>query len=236
MRRNVLIGFLAAALLGATPAWAERPKVGLVLGGGGARGAAHIGVLETLERLQVPVDCVAGTSFGALVAGAWAAGITPAEMRRAMAEADWNDTFQDNPDYRDLALRNKQQLQRYWPGSEAGVGANGVTYPPGAVSGQKIQLFINTLVRADRGERRIEALRLPLSIVATDLASGERVVFREGNLAQAMRASMAVPADARRPQAGRRRTGGQCADPRGARALRRRGGDRRQCRLAAVER
>jgi NTE family protein len=197
MSRPALLCALTAVLLAATPTWAEaqgpRPKIGLVLGGGGARGAAHIGVLETLERLQVPVDCVAGTSFGALVAGAWAAGITPAEMRRAMAEADWIDTFQDNPDYRDLAFRNKRQLQRYWPGSEAGLGADGVTFPPGAVAGQKIQLFINSLVRADRGERRIERLKLPLSIVATDLASGERVVFREGNLAQAMRASMAVP-------------------------------------------
>ena len=184
---------LGASLLLALPAHAERPRIGLVLGGGGARGAAHIGVLETLERLQVPVDCVAGTSFGALVAGAWAAGITPAEMRRELAAADWNDTFQDNPDYRDLAFRNKRLLQRYLPGSEAGLSANGVTYPPGAVSGQKIQLFINALVRADRGERRIENLKPALSIIATDIASGERVVFREGSLTQAMRASMAVP-------------------------------------------
>ncbi|RVT53377.1 patatin-like phospholipase family protein [Rubrivivax albus] len=182
---------LATAAISA--AAAPRPKVGLVLGGGGARGAAHIGVLETLERLQVPVDCVAGTSFGALVAGAWAAGITPAEMRRAMAGADWNAMFQDNTDYTELAFRQKQLQRRYLPGSEAGIGPDGITYPPGAVSGQRIQLFINQLVRADRGERRIDALKLPLSIVATDLGTGERVVFRDGPLAPAMRASMAVP-------------------------------------------
>ncbi len=193
MFRLALPCALIGGLLIASSAALARPKVGLVLGGGGARGAAHIGVLETLERLQVPVDCVAGTSFGALVAGAWAAGITPAEMRRAMAVADWIDTFQDNPDYRELALRNKRLLQRYLPGSEAGIGLDGVTYPSGAVSGQKIQLFINRLVRADRGERRIEQLQLPLSIIATDIGSGGRVVFREGSLTQAMRASMAVP-------------------------------------------
>jgi NTE family protein len=172
---------------------ADRPKIGLVLGGGGARGAAHIGVLEVLERLQVPVDCVAGTSFGALVAGAWAAGVTPAEMRRAMAAANWGDMFQDNPGYTDLNFRNKRLLQRYLPGSEAGVGADGVSYPPGAVSGQKIKLFINQLVRADRGEREIQTLPVKLAIIATDIGSGERVVFREGSLTQAMRASMAVP-------------------------------------------
>lgn len=185
---------LGTALLVTQAVAADRPKVGLVLGGGGARGAAHIGVLETLERLQVPVDCVAGTSFGALVAGAWSAGIAPAEMRRAMAAADWDDMFQDNPAYSELPLRNKRLLQRYLPGSEAGVDiVDGVTFPPGAVAGQKVQLFINELVRADREERDIERLRLPLSIIATDLATGERVVFRSGSLAQAMRASMAVP-------------------------------------------
>lgn len=190
---RTLTALLCALCLAAAATAAERPKVGLVLSGGGARGAAHIGVLETLERLRVPVDCVAGTSFGALVAGAWAAGVAPADMRRAMADADWNTMFQDNPDYDDLAFRQKQLQRRYLPGSEAGVGPDGITYPPGAVSGQRIQLFINQLVRADRGERRIDTLKLPLSIVATDLGSGERVVFRDGPLVPAMRASMAVP-------------------------------------------
>ena len=119
---------LLAMLAGAAQA-ADRPRIGLVLGGGGARGAAHIGVLEVLERLKVPVDCVAGTSFGALVAGAWAAGVAPAEMRRAMAAANWNDMFQDNPDYSELNYRNKRLLQRYLPGSETGVTEDGITYP-----------------------------------------------------------------------------------------------------------
>jgi NTE family protein len=189
-RRLAALGICLLSLLAQA---ADRPKIGLVLGGGGARGAAHIGVLEVLERLQVPVDCVAGTSFGALVAGAWAAGVSPAEMRRAMASANWNDMFQDNPDYTELDYRNKRLLQRYLPGSEAGIGPDGVTYPPGAVAGQKIKLFINELVRADRGERAIETLPIPLAIVATDIGTGERVVFRDGSLTQAMRASMAVP-------------------------------------------
>jgi len=187
------LALLLCTVLMATGAAAQRPTIGLVLGGGGARGAAHIGVLEVLERLQVPVDCVAGTSFGALVAGAWAAGISPAEMRRTMAAADWNDIFLDNPAYDELNHRNKRLQQRYLPGSEIGVGAAGVMAPPGAVSGQKIKLFINQLVRADRGDRDIASLPIPLSIVATDIGTGDRVVFREGGLTQAMRASMSVP-------------------------------------------
>jgi NTE family protein len=185
---------LSSLLLAAAPAPAAgRPTVGLVLGGGGARGAAHIGVLEVLERLHVPVDCVAGTSMGALVAGAWAAGLSPAEMRKELGRADWGDMFQDDPDYAELNFRNKRLQQRFLPGSETGITAQGAVTPPGVVSGQKIKLFFNHLVRADAGERNLEQLPLPVSIVATDIGTGERVVYRDGSVTLAMRASMSVP-------------------------------------------
>lgn len=190
---------LMAALSGLGTAVAQeappptRPKVGLVLGGGGARGAAHIGVLEVLERLRVPVDCVAGTSMGALVAGAWAAGRTPAQLRQELAAADWDDMFQDNPDYSELNFRNKRLSQRFLPGSETGIKNGSAVGQPGVVLGQKIKLFFNQVVRADTGEPQIEQLPLPLSIIATDIASGERVVYRDGPLTLAMRASMSVP-------------------------------------------
>ncbi len=171
----------------------ERPRLGLVLGGGGARGAAHIGVLEVLEQLRVPVDCIAGTSMGALVAGAWAAGVAPATMRKELTSADWKDMFQDNPGYDDFNYRNKRLAQRYLPASETGVNAQGLRSQTGVLSGQKIKLFFNQLVHADTGERPIESLPVPLSIIATDIASGERVVMREGSLTQAMQASMSVP-------------------------------------------
>ncbi len=170
-----------------------RPKVGLVLGGGGARGAAHIGVLEVLDKMRVPVDCIAGTSMGGLVAGAFAGGIAPARMREQLAAADWNDMFVDNPEYSEMAYRNKVISRRFQPGSETGVNLDGVRYQAGVVAGQKIKLFFNELVRDNQGERLIEALPLPLALVATDIGTGERVVFREGGLTVAMRASMSVP-------------------------------------------
>lgn len=199
MLKNLPAALLGAALLAMAlaapqPGWAqERPRIGLVLGGGGARGAAHIGVLEVLERLRIPVDCVAGTSMGALVAGAWAAGLSPAQMRERLAEADWNDMFTDSPGFDELEFRTKRLSQRFLPGSETGVTPRGLVGPPGVVSGQKIKLFFNQLVHADIAEPKMEALPLPVSIIATDIASGERVVLREGSLTQAMRASMAVP-------------------------------------------
>ncbi len=170
-----------------------RPRIGLVLGGGGARGAAHIGVLEVLEKMRIPVDCVAGTSMGALVAGAYAAGMSPTVMRRELAKADWNDMFIDNPDFSEMSYRNKATATRFLPGSETGITPDGARYQSGVVAGQKIKLFFNQLVRANQGERNIEDLPMPLSIIATDIGTGERVVFRDGSLTKAMRASMSVP-------------------------------------------
>ena len=164
-------------------------RVGLVLGGGGARGAAHIGVLEVMEKLRVPVDCVAGTSIGALIAGAWAAGISPAQMRAEMAKANWADMFQDNPEFAELSYRNKRLSQRFLPGSEVGFNGGEIRVPPGVVLGQKIKLFFNSLVHANLGEKQMQHL----SLIATDIGTGERVVFQDGSLTSAMRASMSVP-------------------------------------------
>lgn len=176
------------------PASTERPRIGLVLGGGGARGTAHIGVLEVLERLRVPVDCLAGTSMGALVAGAWAGGTTPAQMRARLAAVDWRDLFDDNPSHAETNYRERRLAQSYYPGLEFGITGDGIRAAHGVVGGQKIKLFFNSLVGADRGERRIENLALPLAIVATDIGTGDKVVFRSGELSAAMRASMSVPA------------------------------------------
>jgi NTE family protein len=187
---------LAAVLL-ALPALVQAaspgPRIGLVLGGGGARGAAHIGVLEELERLRVPVHCVAGTSMGALVAGAWVAGRSPAEMREALRAADWNEMFLDGAGDAELDLRARRLRQRFLPGSETGIVDGGAVSPPALVQGQRIKFFLNALVRAETGEPLIEQLPIPLSIIATDIGTGERIVMRDGPLTEAMRASMAVP-------------------------------------------
>ena len=177
----------------AGPAFAtDPPRIGLVLGAR-RRGAAHIGVLEVLERMRVPVHCVAGTRMGALVAGAWAAGVSPERMRGELAVVDWNDLFFDSTEYRELSLRNKHIVQRFLPGTELGITAQGLSAPPGVVAGQKIKLFFNQLVRADLGEPELDKLALPVALIATDIGTGEPVVFRSGPVTQAMRASMSVP-------------------------------------------
>jgi NTE family protein len=167
--------------------------VGLVLGGGGARGGAHLGVLEVLEELRVPFDCVAGTSMGALAAGAYVAGVSPAEMKETIAKTDWAGMFDDSAGRDSVSLRRKQIDDRFYSGLEFGVTKGGLSYREGAVAGEKIKLFFNELVRADLGERNIEELPVPLTLIATDIGNGERVAMRSGNLTSAMRASMSVP-------------------------------------------
>ena len=191
--RTVAGGLAALALLAGAVAAAERPRVGLVLGGGGARGAAHIGVLEVLRENRVQIDCIAGTSMGGLVSGAFAAGLTPDEMMTAMGKADWRDMFNDSPAASDVNPRARNISRRYLPGSEVGVNDKGANLLPGVVGGQKIKLFFNRLVHSEYGDPQIEQLNLPTTIVATDLVSGDKVALRKGSLSKAMRASMSVP-------------------------------------------
>ena len=193
LRRILYAGLAVTFMSAGLAAAAGRPTVGLVLGGGGARGAAHIGVLEVLRENRVQVDCVAGTSMGGLVSGAFAAGLTPDEMMQAMKKANWRDMFNDSPSVSDFDPRVRQVSRRFLPVSEIGVTSKGAVALPGVVSGQKIKLFFNKLVRSERGEPQIEKLGLPTSIIATDLVTGDKVVFRQGSLSKAMRASMSVP-------------------------------------------
>lgn len=181
------------AVRGANDPALKRPRIGLALGGGGARGAAHLGVLEVLEELRVPVDCIVGTSMGALVGGAYAAGRSPAAMAERMGSTDWKDIFIDDPDRGDVKLRKKQLDDQTFPGLEIGVGSGSSAFRSGAVGGDKIKFFINELVGADRGQRLIESLPLPAWIIATDIGTGDKLVLKSGSLPQAMRASMSVP-------------------------------------------
>ena len=179
--------------IGAAHAEATRPTVGLVLGGGGARGGAHLGVLEVLEELRVPVDCIAGTSMGALVGGAYAAGEAPADITDLVARTDWIAIFDDTAGREAVNSRRKALDDRFYGGIEFGVTRKGLTFREGALAGEKLKLFFNRLVRSDLGDRNIEDLRLPLAVVATDIGHGKRYVMRSGNLTSAMRGSMSVP-------------------------------------------
>lgn len=171
-----------------------RPRIGLVLSGGGARGAAHIGVLEVLEELRVPVDVVTGTSMGSIVGGLYAAGLSPEELGNVIQSVDWVHVFDDKPDRQALSFRRKEDDRNFLTNMRLAFKNGGFFVPPGVVEGQKLEYLLRTITLGEKGVARIEELRLPFRAIATDIRTGEGVVLSHGTLATAQRASMSIPA------------------------------------------
>jgi NTE family protein len=197
-RQRGCVLFLTVALLfyGCGLAGAEgaggRPKIALVLGGGGAKGAAHVGVLKVLEECRVPIDFVIGTSMGSIVGGLYASGLSPADMYSIMSETDWVDLFSDKPSEEYLPFRLKKEdtrLMRF----ELGITKKGIAFPRGAIGGQKLEFMLKQLTLSVADTEDFDKLRLPFRAVATDLSTGEVVVIKHGSLPKAMRASMSIP-------------------------------------------
>lgn len=170
-----------------------RPRVGLVLGGGGARGIAHVGVLKVLEELRVPVDLVVGTSMGAIVGGLYAAGLSPDSMVGWLENADWDDLFRDQPSYSRLSFRRKEAVREYPIPLEVGLGSAGLQLPNGLVAGQKLNAALRSMTFHAARVADFDSLAIPFRAVATDLETGGMVVLGEGDLVDAIRASMSAP-------------------------------------------
>jgi NTE family protein len=171
----------------------RRPRIGLVLGGGGAKGAAHVGVLGVLDELHIPVDCVIGTSMGALVGGTFASGRNARDLETAMLEISWEGAIAFEGQRRNLPMRRKLAGVTFSNNLEFGLHDGRLTTPSGFIKAQNIEQTIQNLVSRSRGVRDFDRLPIPYRAIATDMQSGEMVVLGSGNLAQAMRASMAVP-------------------------------------------
>ncbi|MBE0484678.1 patatin-like phospholipase family protein [Marinobacter sp.] len=185
-----------APLLWAPVASAEpehRPRVGLVLSGGGAKGMAHVGVLRVLEEMRVPVDVVVGTSAGAAVAALYASGMSVYEIERRFLELDWLSSFRDDPGRAYKPVRRKQDDWRLPLVPGLGVSSEGLHLGGGLVTGQNLGLILNELTRNAALVENFDQLPVPFRAVATDLETGEPVIIAGGNLAEAIRASMSIP-------------------------------------------
>jgi len=170
----------------------KRPKIALVLGGGGARGAAHVGVLKVLEANKVPIDFIVGTSMGSIVGGLYAAGYSPEELEKLFSDIDWNDMLSDRPTEDVLSFRNKKDFQRL-SNLEMGFKKGKISFPRGIIAGQKLDFMLSKMTIHTLDTPTFDQLRIPFRAVATNAVTGERVVFDRGNLAEAIRASMSVP-------------------------------------------
>jgi NTE family protein len=191
---TALLGLLceAAPAQEAAPA-GSRPRIGLVLAGGGAKGAAHIGVLRVLDELRIPVDCVVGTSMGALVGATFATGMRPEEIEERVLSIDWERTVGGQGRRDRMPIKRKLATLTYTIPLEVGMNRDGMRMPGGLIVTQEIEQFLRTLVAPFRYTRDFDELPIPFRAVATDMVAGEVVIIDEGDLSEAMRASMALP-------------------------------------------
>jgi NTE family protein len=192
MNQKRLCLLLVLALF-AFPAQAERPKIGLALAGGGAKGSAHIAVLELLEANNIPVDYIAGTSIGAYIGGLYALGHSAAEIRQIMYSADLGSGFSDAIDREKLPYRVKRQHDKFNAGLELGYGHGELLLPWGVLYGQSMSMTFRRSVGNIPNFASFDELAIPFRAVATDLATSNTVVLDHGDLLRAMKASATVP-------------------------------------------
>jgi NTE family protein len=196
MKTTGLIAVMLITLPGfaqALPATAARPKIGLALEGGGAKGLAHIGVLSWLEEHHIPVDYIAGTSMGGLVGGLYATGMRPEEMRRLVESLDWSELLAGVTPCQALAYRRKEDRRDY-PNSLVVGLKHGVELPSGLNSGSRVLLELDQLTLPYSRLKSFDDLPIPFRCVGTDLVSGREHISDSGPMGRALRATMSLPA------------------------------------------
>jgi NTE family protein len=186
-------GSAAQAAAGVTAEDGARPRVGLVLAGGGAKGGAHIGVLKVLEELRVPIDCIAGTSMGALVGGGYASGIKANDLEKFILSIDWQREVGGLGMRAFEPIEQKRSSVTYSNKLELGLQDGHLVMPGGIINTSNIENLLRSYVAQSRQTSNFDQLPIPFRAVSTDMISGKMVVLKDGDLATAMRASMAIP-------------------------------------------
>ena len=170
-----------------------RPRIGLVLSGGGARGLSHVGVLKVLEQLQIPIDVITGTSMGAIVGGLYASGMRAEVLERELKAVKWGEVFTTRVPRQQLSQRRKEEDFEISPLVELGWRDGELQLPLSAVSSRGLESLLRRYTLPVRDVQRFDQLPIPFRAVATDMESGAPVVLDRGDLALALRSSMSVP-------------------------------------------
>ncbi|HEX2009996.1 MAG TPA: patatin-like phospholipase family protein, partial [Roseateles sp.] len=176
-----------------SPPSGERPKLGLVLSGGGARGIAHVGVLKVLERERIPVDVIAGTSMGAIIGGLYASGMSAAELERELLPLAWDRVFASRVERQQLSQRRKEEDFEFSAVMELGMRDGEFRAPQSTLSSRGLEILLRRFTQPVRQVQDFDKLPTPFRAVATDMESGQQIVLASGDLALAMRSSMSVP-------------------------------------------
>jgi len=188
--KHFLLFFLVATALFAQ----ERPKIALVLSGGGARGGAHVGVLKVLEENRIPIDMIVGTSMGSFMGGLYAAGKTPQEIEKMLTTTPWKEYIKADFDRQKIPMQRKREEYRYQGKLGFGIDANNdVALPTGVLKREPLLLKFKALTENVADVRDFDKLSIPFRAVATDIRNGDAVVLKSGSLAEAIYASSAIP-------------------------------------------
>ena len=171
-----------------------RPRIGLVLSGGGAKGFAHIGVIAELERRHIPVDVIAGTSMGAVVGSMYAIGNDAGQIRAIASSIDWESVFNDRLRRNDLSFRRKREVRDILLDARLGLVDGKPALPRGVLGGQRLFATVQEILAPWRATENFDRLPIPFRAVAADIVTGNPVVMGSGNLSTAVFASMSIPA------------------------------------------
>ncbi len=190
----IIISLICASpALAMEPAPSDGPELVLVLSGGGARGAAHIGALRVLEEMHIVPDMIVGTSMGSIVGGLYAAGWSPDEIEELLVSIDWDQVFTDRVPRNDLSFRRKQDDRPFLINARLHLDEDGFYLPAGLLSGQSLEILLDILEAQSQTNPDFDRLPIPFRAVATNIRNGEAVVLDSGSLSRAMRTSMSIP-------------------------------------------
>ncbi|MBK8979166.1 MAG: patatin-like phospholipase family protein [Planctomycetes bacterium] len=195
-RISARLALSVSVLCLAAHAQEERPRIGLVLSGGGARGAAHIGVLQVLEAHRVPVDAIAGTSMGAIVGALYASGWSPNAIQQLFETTDWNRALSDRPVRRERSFRRKRDDDAVLAPLVLGFDVDAMAFrlPQAVLEGRSVENLLEAVTAHAHHIDDFDELPIPFRCVAADLVDGSARVFESGPLSVAVRASMSLPA------------------------------------------
>ncbi|OQY09124.1 MAG: hypothetical protein B6I28_03595 [Fusobacteriia bacterium 4572_132] len=169
----------------------SRQKIGVVLSGGGAKGFAHIGVLKILERENIPIDYIGGTSMGGIIAALYSIGYTTEELENIAKNKNWMEVLNDEIERKDLTMEEKMEGKKTF--ISIPVEEWNLKIPSGLISGQKIEIFLHELTWGIFGERKFENFPIPFVCLATDIETGKEVELKRGNIVKALRTTMSIP-------------------------------------------
>jgi NTE family protein len=188
---RLIILSICLLLLNLNPLMAQRPKVGLVLSGGGAKGISHIGVLQAIDSAGLKIDYLTGTSMGSIIGGMYAIGYSGKEIEKISENLDWDIILSNKPNYSDISIDEKDEYGQY--SVELGIKDFKPQIATGLIESEELWLTLNELFLPVYNIKDFSKFNIPFKCIATDLSDGKAVVLSEGEVVTAMRSSMAIP-------------------------------------------